>query len=196
MSKVIPNVYARITPGDLTAFQEVRSDTFEDLVSQPNRIYGDISFDVPGVTSSGSTPILTTTSASYTQTDDDGGDGLGSWNPCLKSVRYLNSTNNEVRLHFRCFAQDLDLRLTVYDPSSNSTVDTLTLSAGSTPQWVDDTLNLAETDMTSGGDPLPVVLYLEALSTESLGGEGFLWAFHGWEYLLRTGNEALLPDGS
>ena len=196
MSKRIPDLYSRISPGDVTAFRPVRSETFEDLVSMPNRIFGDVSFDIPGRTSTGSSPIFTTSSVSYTQDDSDGGEGLGGWSPCLKSVRYLNATNNEIRLHLRCFAQDLDLRLTVFDLDSNSTIDTMVLSAGSTPEWADDTLNLSETDLTSGGQPLPVVVYLEALSTESLGGDGFLWAWHGWEVLLRAGNEALLPDGS
>ncbi len=196
MTLRIPDLYSRISPGDVTAFRPVRSSTFEDLVSMPNRLYGDVSFDIPGRTSTGSSPIFTTSSVSYTQDDSGNGEGLGGWSPPLKSVRYLNATNNEVRLHLRVFAQDLDVRLTVFDLDSNTSIDTVTLSAGSTPQWVDDTLNLAESDLTSGGVPLPVVVYLEALSTESLGGDGFLWAWHGWEYLLRTGNEALLPDGT
>ena len=196
MTLRIPDLYSRISPGDVTAFRPVRSATFEDLVSMPNRLFGDISFDIPGRTSTGSTPILTTSSASYTQDDDDNGEGLGGWSPPLKSVRYLNSTGAEIKLVLRCFAQDLDIRLTVFDLDANSSIDTLTVSAGTTPEWAEGTLDLAETDLTSGGQPLPVIVFLEALSTEALGGDGFLWAWHGWEALLRNGDESLLPDGS
>ena len=194
MSKRIPNAYSQVPFGDVTAFQPIKGDaTYEDLISMPNRLYGDVSFDIPGRTSSGSTPILTTTSGTYTQDDDDGGEGLGGWSPCLKSVRYLKATGSEVRLALRAFAQDLRLRLTVFDLSSNASIDTLVLEAGSTPGWEDDTLSLDEADLTTGGSPLPVIVYLEAQTTDT---EGYLWAWHGWEYLLRNGDEALLPDGT
>lgn len=195
MSKDIPSIYAQPAFGDFIAFKPVLASTWQALVNQQNRLYADQGFDTPGKSSTGSTAVFETNSVSYTQSNSGSGADIDDWSPVLRAQRYLIPSTAASRLTFKAFMQDLRLRLTIYDLDANATVDTLVIEHGSTAGWEEDDLNLDLTDIAAG-DPIPLVLYLEALSVAGGGGTGYLWAWHVHEKLLRPGNEALLPDGS
>lgn len=195
MSKDIPALYVQPSFGDFIAFRPILASTWQALLSMPNRLYADQGFDTPGLSSSGSTPLFETASATYTQANSGSGPGLDTWSPMLRAMRYLTPSTAAVKLTFKAFMQNLRVRLTVYNLDTDAVVDTITLEVGSTPAWEEDDLNLDLTDVAAG-DPIPLILYLEALSVASGGGTGYLWAFHPHEKLLRPGNESLLPTGS
>ena len=193
MSKTIPDLITLPTLGDYTAFRKIRAADWQKLVRAHNRLFGELGVvQIPGRVAD-EAPVWSTDSATYTQ-GTEGGGGLDAWCPPLTLTRYLESTDvGQVKL--RAFAQYLDIRLSIVDPSTGSTVGSAVASGSASLEWIEATATLTIGDVLSGSTVVPLICYLEAKSSDG-STEGDLYQWHAHERILRSGDESLLPDGS
>jgi hypothetical protein len=179
MSRTIPDDYSGGSASEFTALEPIESEDWTELVRDHNRAFGDAIIRLGGKTATAyASPLANTTETS-------------SYEPlegfCVGTVhrRELNDTNI-VQLQIRVYCEDCDILANARN-MSDAIVAGASGSQG-TEGLLELTMNLTSSDLAG---PIWVYIRYRAATTEAK-----VWQYEVHGELLRSGDQALLPDGS
>lgn len=179
MSKTIPDTYSGGSASEFTALEPIESEDWTELVRDHNRAFGDAIIRLGGKTATSPTSPLATT------TETTSYEPLPDFSVATVHRRELNDTNI-VELQIKVYCEDCDILANARDMS-----DTIVAGASGsqgTEGLLELTMSLTSSDLSG---PVWVYIRYRAASTEAS-----VWQYEVHGKLLRSGDQALLPDGS
>lgn len=179
MAKTTPTTYSVPTPQRILAGRPIRAEDWLEVQQAQHYLYSQAGARCPLVWRSSSAP-WTTTSATYTQTDESLiAEDLDRYQNVLRVDRKLDlGSGNVYRIDVRAWMEDMDLQVQVYDTLSNTLLGTVTLSQGAVG-LATQRLDLTAAQAEVGGEPRVLLLMVSGGKTTSTTGK--LWLVEALE---------------
>lgn len=177
MAKTTPTTYSVPSPQRILAGRPIRSVDWLEVQQAQHYLYSQAGARCPLVWRN--TP-WTTTSATYTQTDESLiAEDLDRYQSVLRVDRKLDLGGGIVyRIDVRAWMEDMDLQVQVYDTLSNTLLGTVTLSQGAVG-LATQRLDLTAAQAEVGGEPRVLLLMVSGGKTTSTTGK--LWLVEALE---------------
>lgn len=169
MGITIPSVPATISTSETGSQAVIKRTTWESAAESQHYTFAYTGARIPGRYFS--TPA-TTTSGTFTQTNATG-PSLDTWMPHSQVLRKCNDAGSDAAvMELQIFGNNVQVRLTLFDIATGTTIDTITASVG-TWGWATNTEIIAWASVSGKN----LAYKLEFLSTSGTGSL-VTWAAH------------------
>ena len=172
MSKTVNTTWDAPDWDEVLASQLVKESTWQDQAARQHHLFSRVGARVPLLyrTDTG----WETTSGTYTSTDESSlGVDLDTITGCLTLARSITISSSQQRgVLLRCFGQDVDVQVTLFDVASNASLGTAVISCGSSGgggEWASAQFNLAEASWAVATTPKIIGVTLQGKTSSSTG---------------------------
>lgn len=157
----------------------------QELIKAIGRLFGDLGARAPLFLGD-----WRTSSATFTQaTTVTNGVTLDQREALITLQRDLDG--DLLRLNVRAFAQQLELRVWLYDSVTWTSLGSATLTtSGASSQWLEQRITITSAQGDDGGDPRPLLVWMEGRTLDT---EGRLWQVELEELRLESTDGGELP---